>query len=428
MSIYKRGKNFYIDFFFHGQRIREMIGPSRKDAEKIIAKKKTEVIENKYLDIRKEPEPIKFYDFAKEYLEWCKGNKKPSSYRRDLSRMRALNAEFEKKNIQEITTWQIEKYKLRRKEEVNRPGAVMGFFERKKDDAREEIWFVDYQGPQGEKVRKIIGSNKKDAEAYLTKSKATTKPATVNREIALLKHMYSKAIEWGKCRENSTKKVKLLKGEVKRVRFLMPDEIQTLLSNCKNYLKPIVIVAVHTGMRKGEILSLKWEQVNLEQRIITLHDTKNSERRDIPMDETVKITLQEIEKTGPCVFSNGDGESLGDWRHAFEGAVRRSGIEDFHFHDLRHTFASNLVMAGVDLMTVKELMGHKDLTMTLRYAHLAPDHKARAINILDRVMSLNSPQPEMPEKVVSLSGRKDWRARSDSNGRPADSKSDALSN
>jgi integrase len=388
MSVYKRGKNWYIDFWFHGQRIREMIGPSRRDAEKIIAKKKTEVIENKYLDIRKEPEPIKFYDFAKEYLQWCKGNKKPSSHRRDLSRMRALNREFEKKNIHEITTWQIEKYKLKRKDEINRPGAIMGSFEqKKKDGGQEEIWYIDYQRPQGEKVRKIIGPDKKDTEAYLAKSKATTKPATVNREIALIKHMYSKAIEWGKCKENPTKKVKLLKGEVKRVRFLMPDEIQTLLSKCKDYLKSIVIVAAHSGMRKGEILSLKWDQVNFEQGIITLHDTKNSERRDIPMDETVKTTLREMEKTGPYVFSNGDGESLGDWRRAFEGAVRRSGIEDFHFHDLRHTFASNLVMAGVDLVTVKELMGHKDLTMTLRYAHLGPDHKARAINILDRVMS-----------------------------------------
>lgn len=403
MALYKRGDNWYIDFTFHGQRIREMIGPSRKGAEKVIAKRKAEIAENKFLDKRKEPDPVKFYDFAKEYLQWSNANKKPSSYRRDLSLMRQLNKEFETKAIQEITTWQIEKYKAKRKEEINRPGAVMGSFKReRKDGSQEEIWYVDYRGPQGDKVRKIIGPSKKDAEAYFAKSKATTRPATVNRELALLKHMYSKAIEWGKYEENPAKKVKLLKGEVKRVRFLMPDDVQKLLSNCADHLKPIVTVAVHTGMRKGELLSLNWDQVNFEQGIISLLDTKNHKRRDISMNETVKATLTGMERKGSYVFSAEDGGSFGDVRRSFETALRRSGIQDFRFHDLRHTFASNLVMESVDIMTVKELMGHKDLTMTLRYTHLAPNHKTKAVNILDRVLSLNPPQSAVSQKVVSL--------------------------
>jgi hypothetical protein len=90
MAIYKRGKNWYIDFSFHGQRIREMIGPSREGAQKVIDKRKGEIAENKFLDVRKEPEPIKFYDFAKEYLQWSKANKKPSSFGRDLTSMRQL--------------------------------------------------------------------------------------------------------------------------------------------------------------------------------------------------------------------------------------------------------------------------------------------------------------------------------------------------
>lgn len=403
MALYKRGDNWYIDFTFHGQRIREMIGPSRKGAEKVIAKRKAEIAENKFLDKRKEPDPVKFYDFAKEYLQWSNANKKPTSYRRDLSLMRQLNKEFETKAIQEITTWQIEKYKAKRKEEINRPGAVMGSFKReRKDGSQEEIWYVDYRGPQGDKVRKIIGPSKKDAEAYFAKSKATTQPATVNRELALLKHMYSKAIEWGKYEENPAKKVKLLKGEVKRVRFLMPDDVQKLLSNCADHLKPIVTVAVHTGMRKGELLSLNWDQVNFEQGIISLLDTKNHKRRDISMNETVKATLTGMERKGSYVFSAEDGGSFGDVRRSFETALRRSGIQDFRFHDLRHTFASNLVMESVDIVTVMELMGHKDLTMTLRYTHLAPNHKTKAVNILDRVLSLNPPQSAVSQKVVSL--------------------------
>ena len=155
-------------------------------------------------------------------------------------------------------------------------------------------------------------------------------------------------------------------------------------------------------MRKGELLSLQWPQVDFDLGIITLLDTKNNERRDIPMNETVKKTLEKIERKGNHVFCNGDGETFGDVRRSFETALRRSGISDFRFHDLRHCFASNLVMEGVDIMTVKELMGHKTLDMTLRYSHLAPNHKTKAVNILDRIMSLNPPQSVMPQKVVAL--------------------------
>lgn len=350
MNIYQRGKNWYIDFTFHGKRIREMIGPSRKGAGKVIAKKKAEIAENKFLDVRKDPDPVKFYNFCKEYLEWSKTNKKETTFRGDLHIARRLNEEFEGKTIQEITTWQIEKWKNRRKEKV--------------------------------------------------------KPASVNRELAFLKHFYTKAIDAGKCKENPAKKVKLLKGEVKRVRFLMPKEVQILLSNCPDDLRPLVIMAVHTGMRKGELLGLQWVQINFEQGIISILDTKNGERRDISMDETVKGLLKSMEKKGDYVFSNQDGSQLKAIviHKAFRPVVKESKIEDFRWHDLRHTFASNLVMNGIDIMTVKELMGHKDLKMTLRYSHLAPQHKTRAVNILDRVLSLAPPQEEAGAKVVSIRG------------------------
>src|SRR5512136_2400878 len=106
MAVYQRGENWYIDFTFHGQRIREMIGPSRKGAEKVIAKRKAEIAENKFLDVRKDPDPVKFHDFAKEYLQWSKANKKPSTYKRDVSTMRLLDREFGTKTLQEITAWQ----------------------------------------------------------------------------------------------------------------------------------------------------------------------------------------------------------------------------------------------------------------------------------------------------------------------------------
>jgi len=177
MSIYQRGENWYIDFTFKGVRIRESIGPSQKDAEKVIAKKKTEIVENKYLDIRKDPDPISFHEFAKEYLQWGKGEKKTPTYNHDIYIMRHFDKEFQGKTIQEITTWQIEKWKTGRKAEGFNPG-------------------------------------------------------TVNRELALLKHVFAMAVKWKKMKENPARDVKRLKGETKRVRYLMPDEIQKLLLNC----------------------------------------------------------------------------------------------------------------------------------------------------------------------------------------------------
>ncbi len=111
----------------------------------------------------------------------------------------------------------------------------------------------------------------------------------------------------------------------------------------------------------------------------------------IPMDETVKTALKGLEWKSDHVFCNGEGESFVRLQSSFEGALKKCGIKGFRFQDLRHTFASNLVMAGEDLNTVRELFGHKDLIMSLRYAHLSPNHKTRAVNVLDRIMSQNPP-------------------------------------
>ena len=215
------------------------------------------------------------------------------------------------------------------------------------------------------------------------------------------------AAEWGDIKENPAKKVKSLKGMTKRFRYLVPDEIQKVLSNCDvrlgGLLKPLVTVAVHIGARKGELLGLKWDQVNFDQGIISLLDTKNGERRDIPMNETVRATLQTIKRRNELVFPNRNGKYFDDAQiHlAFRAALDKSGITDFRFHDLRHTFASNLAMERVDLCVIAQLLGHKSLAMTRRYAHLSPKHKTRVVNILDRVMAQKSPQEE---KMVALRG------------------------
>ncbi len=162
-------------------KIRESIGPSRKGAEKVIAKKKAEIAENKFLDKRKEPDPIKFYDFAKEYLQWGKANKKPSSRNRELSTMRRLDKEFGDQILQEITTWEIEKWKAKRKAAIKKPDAVTGSFKQQGEDGTEkEIWCIEFTSPRGRKGRRIFETSE-EAEAYLKQIQTPVRPATVNR-------------------------------------------------------------------------------------------------------------------------------------------------------------------------------------------------------------------------------------------------------
>jgi len=228
--------------------------------------------------------------------------------------------------------------------------------------------------------------------------------SSCNKILNILKHMFTKAVEWEMVESESLKrirKVKLLRDDGKRLRYLSREECQALINNCDPHLKPIVITALNTGMRKGEILSLEWDNVDLRHGFILLDVTKNGERREIPINDTLKATLQGITRRldVPYVFyEQSMGKAYQDVKRSFKTALRRTGIKDFHFHDLRHTFASQLVMAGVDITTVKDLLGHKTLNMTLRYAHLSPSHRVKAVDLLDT--ALNGKISSMGERFL----------------------------
>jgi len=149
-------------------------------------------------------------------------------------------------------------------------------------------------------------------------------------------------------------------------------------------------------MRLAEILGLRYEQVDLKHGFILLEITKNGERREIPIDNTLikmfNVMPHSIESI--FVFTDRNGNPYRSIKRSFSTALKKAGIHDFRFHDLRHTFASHLVIAGVDLASVKELMGHKSLSMTMRYSHLSPSHKRKAVNTLDGV--LKNTQKETP--------------------------------
>ncbi len=188
--------------------------------------------------------------------------------------------------------------------------------------------------------------------------------------------------------------VKLLPEHYQRLRYLETEEYERLLVELPGHVRPVVVMAANTGMRKEKILSLRWDQVNLAQRVIILTDTKRGDRRGVPLNSTTMELLRELMRerarrglTSPYVFVNPlTGDRWKDVGRAFESALRRAGIENFRFHDLRHHAASWLTMAGVDLLTVASILGHKDLRMTQRYSHLSPQHKLDAVEALGKTM------------------------------------------
>ncbi|CAG1021726.1 Tyrosine recombinase XerC [Methylococcales bacterium] len=256
-------------------------------------------------------------------------------------------------------------------------------------------------------------------QARAKAGKATT---TLNRDIAALKSIMSKALEWGVIEENPLARFKLAKTDTRGVvRYLTADEEKRLFTALEareariaaaresgnawretrhkerrdhaegfaDHLKPMVIVSIHTGVRRGELFSLTWQSVNLSGRIITIHGehAKSRQTRHIPLNPVAHDTLarwytQQGAPESGLVFAGRTGQAFDNVRKSWLGVLEEAEIKDFRWHDLRHSFASKLVMVGVDLNTVRELMGHSDIKMTLRYAHLAPEHKAAAVDKL----------------------------------------------
>lgn len=217
------------------------------------------------------------------------------------------------------------------------------------------------------------------------------KPATTNRQINTIKGCLSRAVEWGAIDSHDLNKVKTLTVDNSKVRYLSKDEETRLRDNLKGsdteFLEVIVLLALNTGMRKGELLSLEWNHINFDNKIVTVdfQNAKSGNTRHLPLNtqafNTLKLWQQETDGIG-FVFKDKNNAQLKDFPYVWGALLDEAQITNFRFHDLRHHFASKLVMASVDLNTVRELLGHSDLKMTLRYAHLAPEHKAAAVNLI----------------------------------------------
>ncbi len=213
--------------------------------------------------------------------------------------------------------------------------------------------------------------------------------STCNRYLQLLKRMFNLAIEEGYVEDNPVRKVKLYseKDNLKE-RILTEDEERRLMEICSDSLRPILVVALNTGMRRAEIFNLQWNQIDLKSKRIKVEKTKSGKMRFIPVNDVLINELRrlKIERSlSPFVFSNPKtGKPYLDMKTAFKGACRRAGISNLRFHDLRHTFASRLVEKGVDVETVRDLLGHHSITVTQRYTHSNDERKKAAVDLLSR--------------------------------------------
>lgn len=373
-KVTKRGKSYQIDYFDpNGKRIRKSY-KKKKEAVAELGKRVSLIAEGRYLDVKKE----------------CKTT------------------------LQELT----DKYAENFKHQSIFQTAKKHYLENFKEYFGKDTLLVNIRYLNLESYRNHL-------KQKITRNKTIRSDATVNREMSCLHHIMTKAVEWEKLESSPFDKGKslILKENNMRMRFLTEDEITRLLDQCPEYLHNIVECALNTGMRRGEILSLKWSQIR--NGFIYLGKTKTNEARQIPINDTLDALFKQIRKengfkseyvflydgqiieikTGNVRRPKKDTESkpVTGIKSSFNSVLKRADIDDFRFHDLRHTFASQVLMKGGSLKDVQELLGHKTMTMTLRYAHLTQDHKRKAVNLLNGLTASCHKTVTFPDQRKSVS-------------------------
>jgi integrase len=357
-KIRKRGKAWQIDYFDpSGKRIRRSF-KKRKDAEAELGKRVSLIAEGRYLDVKKETK-MTFDELAEKYIENFKHQR--SFDRAKKGFIDTLVELFSGQMLSAITYYDCESFLNDRKNTPTRAG----------------------------KPRTA---------------------STLNKEVGTLRHMLKKAVSWGMLDRSPFEKGESLhlKENNTRLRFLSEEEIDALLSECSPCLKDIVEVDILTGMRKAELLSLKWSQI--AGGFIYLGKTKTDEPRQIPIAEDLDAVLKSIRKRqwaegikSQYVFCGDQGRRPRDIKRSFGSACKRAGITDFRFHDLRHTFASHYLMRGGSLRGLQKRLGHKDIRMTMRYSHLSKEFDTEEIQVMN---GLTRQQKDTPSAhVTKLSHR-----------------------
>jgi len=335
MGLVKRGCTWWMSFMFHGQQVRRSTGTSdRRLAEAILGKVKVQIVEGRFFEKPKE-EPRRFFELMQRFS--TEHAPRRASYSRLLTHVSHLKQFFGDVLLSDVTPKRIVAYK-----------------------------------------------NKRYADNVM--------PATINRELATLKKAFNLGRrEWEWCSDNPVTRVSMEKENNARDRWLSLEEEYRFCHVAPEWLRDIVLFAIHTGLRMGEILALTWHAVDLSRRTLMVCKSKNGERRTIPLNRTVMDLLQQRARIKPAaadsVFWSEAGTPLDgpNLRRAFRSALKKAKIEDLHFHDLRHTFATRIVQVGVDLYKVQRLLGHKSPQMTQRYAHHYPESLRDGVEALERV-------------------------------------------
>lgn len=319
MGVFKKYGKYWIDYYCNGTRTRKPISKNKSEAEKVLIKIKSDILHRRYAIPKNEK--IRFAEFAKEYIQKHSVPFK-RSWKTDLVLLKNLIPYFGDMWIDEITSFSFEQYRQKR--------------------VREKV------------------KNK-------TKLTSTT---TINREGELLRSILNRAVNWGFLSFNQMGKLERFKEEPKE-RILTEKEILKLVANATPPLKHVILVALNTGMRKAEILNLKWDNVNLDTGLISVIKTKSRRMRHIPLNGALidLFSRMQLKRNGrEFVFENPDtGKPFMEIKTAWHTLLKKSGISNFRFHDLRHCFATYSLLRGGDIISLKETLGHSSINTTSRY-------------------------------------------------------------
>jgi len=342
-SVFTRpnSKNYYISYTYNGKRVKKKAGPSKHLAQLKLAEIELKIQKGELGILPKDSDLEKLFQ---EYLKYSKTNHSPAT----IKRYRAIIDNFKS--------------------------------------------FLKYKYPTVNKISHLNHKIFEDYKDYRKKQKAV--PKTINIELQTLKSIFTLAIKREYTKENpltTVSKFRII--EKKEPRFLSEEECGKLLSNSNEWLYPIFYTFIHTGMRKQELMNLKWIDIDFDRRIIKIRVkedwTPKSSERNIPIGNELFSILKkhkEKRKNESFVFHNGDGNKIpsGKLRKRLKSITKKVGFPDVtKLHTFRHTFASHLVMKGVDLPTVSKLLGHSDINTTMIYSHLAQEHLKKAVEKLE---------------------------------------------
>lgn len=259
-----------------------------------------------------------------------------------------------------------------------------------KNDIYSTSLFLNYWGNCD--IKKITPESIEQFKQDIKREKGI-KNSTVNKHLEALSKMFNLAIDNDLISFNPMRRIKKLRVDNYKVRVLLPEEEKRLFFQIEKgydvvgrdrvpktiypylFLKPIVICALHTGMRRGEIFRLKWADIDFEYNFIEVLKTKSGKARKIPISNRLLLEFQSINRISDYVFTNPEtGEPYNDIKRSFHTVLKNANIQNFRFHDLRHTFATRALESGCDIRTVQELLGHSSVLVTQRYTHVK-EHK-----------------------------------------------------